>query len=77
MGVGNQSKWRWAAIHKLTQQHYQNQSEKQDDGVDLITGLPKGLNRLRGCHQRIKIIVVGRTATNLNKKNRLTTERIR
>jgi hypothetical protein len=34
----------WAAIHKLTQQHYQNQSEKQDDGVDLITGLPKGLN---------------------------------
>jgi len=28
----------------LTQQHYQNQSEKQDDGVDLIVGLPKGLN---------------------------------
>ena len=31
VGVGNQSKWRWAAIHKLTQQHYKIKSEKQDD----------------------------------------------
>ena len=47
MGVGNQSKWRWAAIHKLTQQHSLNHKEKRDDGY-LINGVTERFEQIKG-----------------------------